>query len=66
MPVPTMSDQKKPITQATYPDRTTGSEVAASVRKGANRWSEDKRSDLFDRGMQVIYGGSGAKAKVRS
>ena len=64
-----MSDIKKPTTQAsgvTYPDKTTGSETAAIVRKEANRWAEHKRGELFERGMQIIYGGSGPKTKVRS
>ena len=65
-----MSDYKKPISHATgvivYPDKTTGSETAAAIRSSANRWGEDKRSNLFERGMQVIYGGTGAKDKVRS
>jgi hypothetical protein len=49
-----------------YPDKTTGSETAVKHRKEANKWSESKRSELFERGMQVIYGGSGSKEKVRS
>ena len=66
----TMSDTKESITHAVvvpYPDKTTGSEAAASVRKQANNWSDDKRAKLFEQGMQIIYGGSGpATAKVRS
>ena len=50
-----------------YPDKTTGSEAAASVRKQANNWSEETRAKLFEQGMQIIYGGPGpASAKIRS
>ena len=65
----TMSDTKKPITHAVgivYPDKTTGSEAAAKVRSEANKWSEQKRSDLFEKGMQIIYGGHRTAEKVRS
>jgi hypothetical protein len=65
-----MSDQKKSGTPAakesTYPDKTIGSEIASKVRKDANNWSEKKRAELFDKGMQIIYGGSGNKGKVCS
>ncbi len=65
-----MSDPKKPAPQSTgvpnYPDKTTGSETAATVRRAANHWADQKRSDLFDRGMQIIYGGTATKEKVRS
>jgi hypothetical protein len=49
-----------------YPDATTGSKVAEKNRKEANRWNESKRAELFEQGMQIIYGGSGSKDKVRS
>ena len=63
-----MSDQPKSDKTAVpaYPDKTTGSEAAAQVRKTANQWSEEKRADLFKRGMQIIYGGSGTQEKVRA
>ena len=65
-----MSTEKKcgpiPHKDFVYPDKTTGSETAAKNRKEANKWSESKRSELFERGMQIIYGGSGSKEKVRS
>jgi hypothetical protein len=52
---------------SSYPNKTTGSEAAASVRKQANDWSEQQRAKLFEQGMQIIYGGSGSSsAKVRS
>lgn len=63
-----MSDNAKlnPQTNSlpVYPDKTTGSEVAAKIRKGANGWSEQKRAELFERGMQIIYGGPGNKVKA--
>ena len=50
-----------------YPEKTTGSVVAADFRKQANEWSEAERARLFEQGMQIIYGGSGTPAaKVRS
>jgi len=49
-----------------YPDKTTGSETAAKARKGANRWTDSKRSQLFETGMQIIYGGTGPKTPVRT
>jgi hypothetical protein len=60
---PNSTDASKGIP---YPDKTTGSEAAPSVRKQANDWSEQTRAKLFEQGMQIIYGGSGsAPAKVR-
>jgi hypothetical protein len=66
-----MSDQTKPAPNApgvpTYPNKTTGSEAAAAVRKEANDWSEQTRAKLFEDGMRIIYGGScPSTAKVRS
>ena len=65
-----MSKQKKiPQTSIVihYPEKTTGSETAAAIRKQVNGWSEGERVALFERGMQIIYGGSGTAApKVRS
>ena len=51
---------------ANYPDQTPGSKLAAEVRKAANGLSEEKRDELFKRGMQVIYGGSGDKEAART
>ena len=47
-----------------YPEKTKGSELAARLRKEANPLSEAKRIELFEKGMQIIYGGSGTKEKV--
>ena len=63
-----MSDTKKNIIHATsvYPDKTTGSETASNIRSEANSWPEEKRSQLFDKGMQIIYGGNRSTEKVRT
>ena len=49
-----------------YPDKTTGSEAVAKARKDANRWTDSRRSQLFETGMQIIYGGTGSKAPIRT
>ncbi len=49
-----------------YPDQTTGSQTIEETRKDGNHWSAAKRAELFERGMQIIYGGTGSKNKVRS
>lgn len=46
-----------------YPKDTPGCKLAAEVRKKANSLSDSKRGNLFDRGMQIIYGAAG-KAKA--
>ena len=62
---PNKSPQRPPSAPA-YPKKTTGSEAAASIRKQANGWSEQKRAEMFEQGMRMIYGGTGpATAKVR-
>jgi len=49
-----------------YPDKTVGSETLTFVRKQADDWSEETRAQLFEQGMQIIYGGTAsASAKVR-
>lgn len=48
-----------------YPDQTEGGKLAQQIRSDANNLKEGERSELFQRGMQVIYGGSGNKNKVR-
>jgi hypothetical protein len=47
------------VRNCNYPDQTKGSAHAAQIRKEANGLSEGKRSEYFNRGMQIIYGGSG-------
>ena len=49
-----------------YPAQTEGSKLAAEARKAANGLSEQAREELFKRGMQVIYGGSGGKQTARA
>jgi hypothetical protein len=44
-----------------YPDSTTGSKAAKRLRTEANKLTERQREDLFKRGMQIIYGGTGKK-----
>ena len=64
MTEPTKQPSQKPIP---YPDKTTGSDVAAQVRKVANNLTETQRAEMFERGMRIIYGGNGNCAtKVRS
>jgi len=46
-----------------YPKDTSGSKLAAEVRKKANSLGDTKRENLFKRGMQIIYGAAG-KAKA--
>lgn len=41
-----------------YPDQTKGSQIAAEIRDEANRLSEGEREKHFNRGMQIIYGGT--------
>ena len=48
-----------------YPAQTAGSKLAAEARTAANGLSELERDELFKRGMQVIYGGSGDKETAR-
>jgi hypothetical protein len=49
-----------------YPEKTSGSRAAKKLRSEANKLSESKRESLFKRGMQIIYGGSGAEETVRT
>ena len=51
---------------ADYPDQTAGSKLAAEARTAANGLSDSERDELFKRGMQVIYGGSGDKETARA
>ncbi len=49
-----------------YPDSTSGSVIARRVRSKANTLSEAERERLFNMGMQIVYGGSGQKERVRT
>lgn len=55
-----------PKKAADYPAQTEGGKLAAEARKAANGLSEQQREELFKRGMQVIYGGSGGKKAARA
>ena len=59
-----MSDKKAKSKNYVYPDSTAGTKLAKKLRSEANKLSDEQRSSLFRRGMQIIYGGSGAKEKV--
>jgi hypothetical protein len=64
-----MNEQNKPTphtSSTSYPDKTTGSEVAAAIRKKANGLTDQQRENLFKKGMQIIYGGNGTKEAVRT
>ena len=50
----------------TYPDATSGSKVAKKLRSETNKLTEAQRENLFQRGMQVIYGGTGTKQTAGS
>ncbi len=71
-----MAERKRPKTGATknkrprspvrnfdYPDQTKGSRLAAQLREETNALSEKQRSELFQRGMQIVYGGAATKQK---
>ena len=47
-----------------YPDATAGAKAAKRLRTEANKLTERQREDLFNRGMQIIYGGTGKKEAV--
>ena len=49
-----------------YPENTAGSKAAKKLRSETNKLSESERERLFRRGMQIIYGGKGARETVRS
>jgi hypothetical protein len=56
---------KKAATASEHPTR--GTVIAERNRARMNRLSDAQRSALLNRGMQLIYGGSGsAKAPARS
>ena len=45
--------------EITYPKTTEGSKIAAQARKHANTWTPEKRQEMFNRGMQIVYGATG-------
>jgi hypothetical protein len=47
-----------------YPANTAGTKAARRVRAEANKLTEKQREELFKRGMQIVYGGTGSKETV--
>ena len=46
----------------TYPSDTSGSKLAAEMRKKANKMSSEQKSHYLRKAMALIYGRTGAKA----
>jgi hypothetical protein len=61
-----MSHKKSRSKNFAYPETTSGARAAKRLRAEANKLTERQREDLFKRGMQIIYGGTGTKEKVGS
>jgi hypothetical protein len=59
-----MSNKARPAKNFVYPESTAGSKAAKRLRAEANKLSEQDRENLFKRGMQIIYGGTGTKEAV--
>ena len=59
-----MSNKSRHTKNFVYPENTSGSKSAKRLRTEANKLSEQKRENLFKRGMQIIYGGTGTKETV--
>jgi len=55
--------RRSPARNFEYPDQTRGSRLAAQLREETNALSVKQRSELFQRGMQMIYGGVAPKEK---
>jgi hypothetical protein len=55
---------KRPLS---YPDETTGSKLAAEMRKKTNSLTPEQENYCFQKAMALIYAGDGAKeaASVR-
>ena len=60
------SNTPKKAAAKEYPAGSEGSKLAEEARKAAYGLSEEERAELFNRGMQVIYGGSGGKQAARA
>jgi hypothetical protein len=52
---------RKPLS---YPDETSGSKLAAEMRKKANNLNSEQKDRYFRKAMALIYGGNGAKAAL--
>ena len=59
-----MSNKARHTKNFVYPESTAGSKAAKRLRTEANKLSEQDRENLFKRGMQIIYGGTGTKETV--
>ena len=59
-----MSNKARHTKNFVYPESTTGSKAAKRLRTEANKLTEQDRENLFKRGMQIIYGGTGTKEAV--
>ena len=59
-----MSNKARHTKNIVYPESTAGSKAAKRLRTEANKLSEQDRENLFKRGMQIIYGGTGTKEAV--
>src|SRR5207245_11022363 len=60
---PRKGRSKSPPRNFEYPDQTEGSRLAAQLREETSKLNAKQRAELFQRGMQIIYGGSAAKEK---
>ena len=49
-----------------YPEETTGSRLAAEIRKRANELTKEERRHHFEKAMAMIYGGEPASKTTRS
>ncbi|MGA2658503.1 MAG: hypothetical protein ABSH34_13445 [Verrucomicrobiota bacterium] len=49
---------KKPLS---HPDGTTGSKLAAEIRREANKLTSEQKSLYFRKAMALIYAADGAK-----
>ncbi len=47
-----------------YPIETTGSKLAAEMRKKANKLSSDQKNRYLRKAMALIYGGDAAKEET--
>ena len=57
-----MSEKAKKTSGAfEYPDETSGSKAATRLRSATNNLTDAQRESLLQRGMQIIYGGTGKK-----
>jgi len=46
-----------------FREQTEGSQLAAQLREETSKLNAKQRGELFQRGMQIIYGGVAAKEK---